>query len=388
MLSAGVNVDFLVQLYLVWLCVLPDLDFLPPAWSVVSWYVRCLRAFGGLVQILFMFNIASSGNLSFLNALTIVAPLACIDDEVIRAVLPTVAFQALFGAGLVRAAPLHGTRGSSLSKEAFEEDRILGHENQQTVLEKLVGVKKGIVLEEEQRPLKKGMVAATSTSEGEGVSSSASVESTGGHQPAKPVVSRGGAPPSPGGEGVRRRPPSSPESTDDAEAPRRAAGAQSTSSPAPAHDEDAPDDDENDADAKPSSASDEAVQVLKLVETSTVSLAFLVYLAAILFLSASVVANLLSHRQAMNASFGPAWLQQFAVLNTYGAFGSVGKGRYEPVVMVHFDKSELLKAKKKNPAVAEMLSQLKRDGEPQDGWWGMGAVIGRQEDVVVEFLRV
>jgi hypothetical protein len=47
----------------------------------------------------------------------------------------------------------------------------------------------------------------------------------------------------------------------------------------------------------------------------------------VVFLSIQPVANLLSPRQAMNRSFDPLHL-----VNTYGAFGSVGKTRYEIVV--------------------------------------------------------
>lgn len=45
------------------------------------------------------------------------------------------------------------------------------------------------------------------------------------------------------------------------------------------------------------------------------------------FLSLSPVVNLLSSRQAMNASFDP-----FNLVNTYGAFGSVSRQRYEVVI--------------------------------------------------------
>ena len=52
-------------------------------------------------------------------------------------------------------------------------------------------------------------------------------------------------------------------------------------------------------------------------------------------LSRPVVDNLLQiggKRQQMNASFG-----SFRLVNTYGAFGSVGQGRYEPIVSVTYD---------------------------------------------------
>ncbi len=43
-----------------------------------------------------------------------------------------------------------------------------------------------------------------------------------------------------------------------------------------------------------------------------------------LFLSLDPIVNLLSSRQRMNASFDP-----FELVNTYGAFGSVGRERFE-----------------------------------------------------------
>jgi Lipase maturation factor len=56
-------------------------------------------------------------------------------------------------------------------------------------------------------------------------------------------------------------------------------------------------------------------------------------LSLIMVLSWPVVANLLQlqgSRQVMNASFDP-----FRIVNTYGAFGSVGKSRYEAIIQVH-----------------------------------------------------
>ena len=60
-------------------------------------------------------------------------------------------------------------------------------------------------------------------------------------------------------------------------------------------------------------------------------------LAAVAVLSWPVVANLLQiggERQVMNASYN-AW----RLVNTYGAFGSVGKGRYEPIISVSHDRN-------------------------------------------------
>ena len=58
----------------------------------------------------------------------------------------------------------------------------------------------------------------------------------------------------------------------------------------------------------------------------------LLLLALVAYLSRPVVQNLLSQEQIMNTSFDP-----FKVVNTYGAFGSVGEGRYEPVVALSDD---------------------------------------------------
>ena len=52
-----------------------------------------------------------------------------------------------------------------------------------------------------------------------------------------------------------------------------------------------------------------------------------VYALVVAYLSVPVVKNLLSRRQAMNASFN-----QFSLVNTYGAFGSVTKQRNELVI--------------------------------------------------------
>jgi hypothetical protein len=49
--------------------------------------------------------------------------------------------------------------------------------------------------------------------------------------------------------------------------------------------------------------------------------------AVVLCLSVNPVSNLLSPRQAMNATF-----DRFALVNTYGAFGSVGRERYEVIL--------------------------------------------------------
>jgi len=60
-------------------------------------------------------------------------------------------------------------------------------------------------------------------------------------------------------------------------------------------------------------------------------------LVLIMTLSKPVVENLLQiggKRQQMNASF-----DSFRLVNTYGAFGSVGKERYEPIVSIAYDRN-------------------------------------------------
>src|SRR6185436_2565462 len=51
------------------------------------------------------------------------------------------------------------------------------------------------------------------------------------------------------------------------------------------------------------------------------------YVVVVLFLSMNPVVNLLSPQQSMNASFEP-----FSLVNTYGAFGSVGRVRHEVIL--------------------------------------------------------
>jgi hypothetical protein len=60
------------------------------------------------------------------------------------------------------------------------------------------------------------------------------------------------------------------------------------------------------------------------------------YAILVLYLSKPVVSNLFlldgRRGQLMNAAFDP-----FSLVNTYGAFGSVGKQRYEPIVFISYD---------------------------------------------------
>ena len=68
-LSAAIDLDLFVQLYSAWLVLVPGCGPL-----------RWLRRMGGVIQAGFMFNIALSGNFSFLNHLTMIPALACLDD--------------------------------------------------------------------------------------------------------------------------------------------------------------------------------------------------------------------------------------------------------------------------------------------------------------------
>ncbi len=56
---------------------------------LLPWPHRRVRLAGGVIIILFQFSIILSGNLSFLNWLTVVPALACIDDVAWKRVLPT-----------------------------------------------------------------------------------------------------------------------------------------------------------------------------------------------------------------------------------------------------------------------------------------------------------
>ena len=70
-LSWAVDLDVFVQFYSSWLVLLPGV-LLP---------LRALRRLGGFIQAGFMVNIACSGNLAFLNHLTLVPCLAALDDS-------------------------------------------------------------------------------------------------------------------------------------------------------------------------------------------------------------------------------------------------------------------------------------------------------------------
>jgi hypothetical protein len=70
-LSRAVDLDLFVQLYTSWFVLVPG--------SVHSLFRFILRL-GGFVQAAFMLNIILSGNFAFLNHLTIIPTLACLDD--------------------------------------------------------------------------------------------------------------------------------------------------------------------------------------------------------------------------------------------------------------------------------------------------------------------
>ena len=95
MLRRAVDLDFFVQLYSIWLVLLPGFN----------WYMKNLRRLGGFIQVSnicvkylkkyivlyciltlisiqagFMINIMLSGNFAFLNHVTIIPALACLDD--------------------------------------------------------------------------------------------------------------------------------------------------------------------------------------------------------------------------------------------------------------------------------------------------------------------
>lgn len=69
-LRRAVDLDYFVQLYTVWMVMLPGLNS----------FLTGIRRFGGFIQAGFMVNIILSGNFAFLNHLTIIPALAALDD--------------------------------------------------------------------------------------------------------------------------------------------------------------------------------------------------------------------------------------------------------------------------------------------------------------------
>ncbi|KAL7475658.1 hypothetical protein ACHAW6_001568, partial [Cyclotella cf. meneghiniana] len=70
-LRRAVDLDYFVQLYSVWMVLLPGFH----------WPLIYLRRLGGFMQAGFMVNIMLSGNFAFLNHLTIIPALAALDDD-------------------------------------------------------------------------------------------------------------------------------------------------------------------------------------------------------------------------------------------------------------------------------------------------------------------
>jgi hypothetical protein len=70
-LRRAVDLDYFVQLYTIWMVLLPGYH-----WSLIN-----LRRLGGFIQAGFMINIIMSGNFAFLNHLTIIPALSALDDS-------------------------------------------------------------------------------------------------------------------------------------------------------------------------------------------------------------------------------------------------------------------------------------------------------------------
>jgi lipase maturation factor 1 len=77
-LSRAVDLDLLVQVYTSWMVLVPDV-YIPGFrdWGILTF----LRRSGGFLQAGFMVNIMLSGNFAFLNHLTMIPALACLDDK-------------------------------------------------------------------------------------------------------------------------------------------------------------------------------------------------------------------------------------------------------------------------------------------------------------------
>ena len=70
-LRRAVDLDYFVQLYSIWMVLLPDFH----------WTLTNFRRLGGFIQAGFMVNIILTGNFAFLNHITIVPALAALDDR-------------------------------------------------------------------------------------------------------------------------------------------------------------------------------------------------------------------------------------------------------------------------------------------------------------------
>mmetsp|Transcript_12525 Transcript_12525/g.30245 ORF Transcript_12525/g.30245 Transcript_12525/m.30245 type:complete len:602 (+) Transcript_12525:200-2005(+) len=81
-LSRAVDLDLFVQVYTSWFVLIPTSISILPGMSsqTINWFLLNVARIGGIIQIGFMINIILSGNFAFLNHLTIVPSLACLDD--------------------------------------------------------------------------------------------------------------------------------------------------------------------------------------------------------------------------------------------------------------------------------------------------------------------
>eukprot|EP00934_Nitzschia_sp_Nitz4_P003419 Nitzschia sp. Nitz4//scaffold216_size36101//23908//25674//NITZ4_007783-RA/size36101-processed-gene-0.5-mRNA-1//1//CDS//3329542200//3409//frame0 len=79
MLTRAVDLDLFVQVYSSWMVLCPT--SLPGVPLSFSQLLRSIVRIGGVIQAGFMVNILLSGNFAFLNHLTIIPALACLDDH-------------------------------------------------------------------------------------------------------------------------------------------------------------------------------------------------------------------------------------------------------------------------------------------------------------------
>uniref|UniRef100_A0A0G4HCZ6 Lipase maturation factor n=1 Tax=Chromera velia CCMP2878 TaxID=1169474 RepID=A0A0G4HCZ6_9ALVE len=261
-------------------------EILLPALLLIP--LRQCRLLGGCVQMGFQLVLISSGNLSFLNWLTILPALACFDDAFL---LP-----------LFRSTRVRDSLVAVVCKESPQEDRHRGTRG---------GGAKGAEKVEENTDTQ-------SAEEEEGAEETA--ESREGGGPARVAVLAGSASTGVGNALRKRRAEKLSEEVAAMEkraSPNREEG----------------NEDHGDSQAKhrrrvkPDSQRGLFSLLCRffafLLRVSVeLSLVFLIGR-----LSSPVVSNLLSQRQAMNTSF-----DSFRLVNTYGAFGSITKERNEVIV--------------------------------------------------------
>jgi hypothetical protein len=77
-LKHAIDMDLIVQVYTSWIVLVPT--SLPGAPRFLNKFLLTLVRIGGVIQAGFMVNIIMSGNFAFLNHLTIIPALACLDD--------------------------------------------------------------------------------------------------------------------------------------------------------------------------------------------------------------------------------------------------------------------------------------------------------------------